>query len=751
MVRKIYIILYLSLMQGIISDGLKAQSTGPDLQEKVILSFNKSFFLAGEKILCSVYTRDAWLHKPLAISRVVTIEVLDKSDRPITRGKYALKNGKGAAIISLPGSLESGIYTIRAYTNWMRNHDPSLFFHCHITVIDPQRIIRTDPVEREFPLQVSLFPEGGDFVYGLENHMVVKAYDSFGRPVAGTGWLVKGSGDTLRQVEVNTDGLADILFTPQKDTIYSFNFYGQRWKLPEAEYEGWLLNVDPLSTSNLKIEIQKSKSIQHAATLSLYRRGVLLYMTSLPAFDSRYRIELPATEMNGGVGSLQITDNSGRLLAYRLVQLPETKRYDVGMVVNESEYDQRERVELTITTSTPYSDVSLVVQIEDVEIIPAISTSDMLCYHTDVGIYLPLLTESKDLKLIELSGGNSGRNQMGAEKEIEFMPEIRGRMVSGHFVNGDTTSFKDEQLILARISSESELSKVSVTDEGKFFLHPKALTEDQEYVLLQRAGEDYAFLIDNGFSDQFAKLDRPLFTIGEEIREHLERNMVHHQLQQLYKQEQGYPGQTGTKFYGRADEVVVFSEYVKLPVMEEFFRELIKSVILTREDGILKINVLDKYRNRIIGADPMYLLDGVPVFDTETVLLLDPVSVKKISIKASRFFYGELIMDGIVDIETYKGDFSALEFPENASVHLFHPSISLPETIYQGYGKTDFSRAFPDVRTTLCWEPVLETDQNGEATVTFYTSDVPGKYVIKVTAFSKEGSLEVTRKTIVVK
>ena len=108
-------------------------------------------------------------------------------------------------------------------------------------------------------------------------------------------------------------------------------------------------------------------------------------------------------------------------------------------------------------------------------------------------------------------------------------------------------------------------------------------------------------------------------------------------------------------------------------------------------------------------------------------------------------------MDGIVDIETYKGDFSALEFPENASVHLFHPAVSLPETTLQRYCKTLSSRNFPDLRTTLCWEPVLETDQNGEATVTFFTSDVPGKYVIKVTAFSKEGSLEEITQSIVVK
>jgi len=751
MVCKIYIILLLLLIQGIFSDGLRAQSRELDLQEKVILSINKSFFLSGEKILCSVYTRDAWLHKPLDISKVVSIEVLDESDRPLIREKCIMKNGKGAAIISLPGSMASGIYTIRAYTNWMRNHDPSHYYHCNFTVIDPQRIIYTDPAEPGYPLKISFFPEGGRIVSGLENHVVIKASDSFGRPVPGSGWLIKGSGDTLRQLEFNTDGFADVLFSPQKDTAYSLSIHDQKWRLPESENEGWVLNVDPFSRSHVRIEIQKNRSIRDTATLSLHRRGVLLYSILLPAFESRYRLEIGATEMNGGVGNLQIVDQSGHLLAQRLVQLPENRQYDVGVAVNRSEFEQREEAELTITTSAAFSDVSVVVQMENIELIPGISTPDMLRYHTDVGTYLPLCSESKDLHLIEFGGTDRDRGQIWRENGIEFMPEIRGRMIAGHFVNGNGTSFRQEELILARVSSESELSDFDVTDEGRFFLHPKAITADQEYVLLQKSGKSHSLLLDDGFSDQFAKIDRPRFILGEEIRLHLERNMVHQQLQQMYETEPQFKLQKEAKFYGSADEVIVFSDYVKLPVMEEFFRELTKSVILTREDGVLKINVLDKYRNRIIGADPMYLLDGVPVFDTETVLLLDPGSVKKISIKASRYFYGGLMMDGIVDIETFKGDFSSLKLPENASVHLFNPAVSLPETMHQRYSKTDSSQTFPDLRTTLCWKPVLETDQSGKATVTFYTSDIPGTYVIKLTAFSKEGSLEETTETIVVK
>jgi len=47
----------------------------------------------------------------------------------------------------------------------------------------------------------------------------------------------------------------------------------------------------------------------------------------------------------------------------------------------------------------------------------------------------------------------------------------------------------------------------------------------------------------------------------------------------------------------------------------------------------------------------------------------------------------------------------------------------------------------PDQRTVICWEPLLQSDANGEVTFSFVTSDVAGEYLVKLTVLEKNGNI----------
>ena len=47
----------------------------------------------------------------------------------------------------------------------------------------------------------------------------------------------------------------------------------------------------------------------------------------------------------------------------------------------------------------------------------------------------------------------------------------------------------------------------------------------------------------------------------------------------------------------------------------------------------------------------------------------------------------------------------------------------------------------PDLRTTLFWKPNINTDINGRATFTFYTSDNPGPFFIIVEGITDKGEM----------
>ena len=51
------------------------------------------------------------------------------------------------------------------------------------------------------------------------------------------------------------------------------------------------------------------------------------------------------------------------------------------------------------------------------------------------------------------------------------------------------------------------------------------------------------------------------------------------------------------------------------------------------------------------------------------------------------------------------------------------------------------ARTRPDHRTTLYWNPKVETDSNGHATVRFYASDVSKRYFVTLEGVSSDGTV----------
>lgn len=72
-----------------------------------------------------------------------------------------------------------------------------------------------------------------------------------------------------------------------------------------------------------------------------------------------------------------------------------------------------------------------------------------------------------------------------------------------------------------------------------------------------------------------------------------------------------------------------------------------------------------------------------------------------------------------------------------------------PEQLYDTPDKT--KKVVDDKRVTLHWEPLVKTNDQGEAKVSFYTSDIPGKKQIIVQGFDDEGNLYYQTESFVVR
>lgn len=57
------------------------------------------------------------------------------------------------------------------------------------------------------------------------------------------------------------------------------------------------------------------------------------------------------------------------------------------------------------------------------------------------------------------------------------------------------------------------------------------------------------------------------------------------------------------------------------------------------------------------------------------------------------------------------------------------------------YDQVTISDPFPDYRNTLFWKPDVITDQNGEATIDFYCSDINSSFLGNIEGVSGTGLL----------
>lgn len=108
-------------------------------------------------------------------------------------------------------------------------------------------------------------------------------------------------------------------------------------------------------------------------------------------------------------------------------------------------------------------------------------------------------------------------------------------------------------------------------------------------------------------------------------------------------------------FYGKPDEHYRLDDYTRFKVLEEVMREYVPGVLVRiRKDGFHFLVMNDDARGVL--EDPLVLLDGLPIFDTNRIMVFDPLKIKQLDVTTKRYILGPQVFNGIVSYATYKGD-----------------------------------------------------------------------------------------------
>jgi hypothetical protein len=309
-------------------------------QEKVYLHLDKPFYAVGDTIWFKAYLTDAMLHLPLNLSKVLYVDIIkEEHGKLISHNPVRIDNGFSHGQITLPETLDEGLYQIRAYTNWMRNSPQHFFFKKDIriysTVASPANLTESDAEQLNDVQYLDFFPEGGNFVAGLQNRIAFKAVNLMGDGVNVEGYVLSNLSDTVATINTYYSGLGHFMMVPHKGHTYSAHIKHKdgeikRYRLPDLLDEGYLMQVDNLNASSIKVIIRHNVQNPGPVILFAHQRGMTIYGAQTTKDKKEYVLLIPKTDVpDNGIVHLTLFDGNGIPQCERLVYVNKERPHRI--------------------------------------------------------------------------------------------------------------------------------------------------------------------------------------------------------------------------------------------------------------------------------------------------------------------------------------------------------------------------------------------------------------------------------------
>jgi len=366
-------------------------------QEKVYVHMDNTCYFQGDTIWFTAYTRQTNTNQPSVISDVLYVELLNNDGYLVERKLIEMKEGRGKGFFDLNNLIQySGFYELRAYTRWQLNwgeHEhkhPSSFgfmfrdkesereffrdydklysrvFPVYDKPLTPgdytrdmtlrvmRRGFKNDPDKRK--LQLSLFPEGGNLVAGVENRVAFEATMTDGEQVEGILFVGNEQAKTVNR------GRGTFTIVPEKGYEREVVFKtsdGEKVSamLPKPEDVGAAIKIIQ-EGDNITIETRLVGINEDSLALTIMHEGKV---EEFHEFNSKFIIQ--NSKLEAGIHQATIFDAQGRVWADRLFFVTKQEMAEPTLIVDgiKEEYKPYEKVELKVAGKKAAS-VSLTVR-----------------------------------------------------------------------------------------------------------------------------------------------------------------------------------------------------------------------------------------------------------------------------------------------------------------------------------------------------------------------------------------------------
>ncbi|RZK58618.1 MAG: hypothetical protein EOO91_07770 [Pedobacter sp.] len=201
---------------------------------------------------------------------------------------------------------------------------------------------------------VKFYPEGGNLVSGLSSNVGWEVKDQQKMPVAVKAFLYENN-EVIDTVETSSYGIGKFPLLPKRESTYSIELIHSGLKdsiyyLPKAIEKGFVLN---LKSAIVKDTLSLSIKSTGTRNLNFLLHNFQKVFSSIP-FDmetNKRMIKIPLDEVPKGLVTLTVLDSLNRPLAERIFFAHYDNREKILTSTDKQTYNQREKVNLKLKLS----------------------------------------------------------------------------------------------------------------------------------------------------------------------------------------------------------------------------------------------------------------------------------------------------------------------------------------------------------------------------------------------------------------
>ncbi len=650
----------------------------------------------------------------------------------------------------------------------------------------------TESISRSVPvvldnLDVQFFPESGKIIAGTPNTIAFKAVNEFGKPADISGKLIDQQGNIVLNFNSYHDGMGGFEFNPKAETIYFAQITkpfisAKKIALPEVHKNGVRFSVSQENHSlKLSIFSNTKEKLQLKITKS---SGELL--TRPIAFNEK-TITVNTEKFPPGITKISILGEMKNILSERLVFMNYDNQLTIDIQLDKETYNTREKVSVTIKTTDvngkPISS-NLSIAIADNKLLSFaddkqdhISSYLLMSSELRGKIHKPQfyfnLKEPKAKKALDYVMLTHGWRSYIAKNNVtlvnaSYQPEqlaiqhgevvdLNGQPISAHLLLFETHGDK----VLAFDTQPNGKFSFKLSDRKRYTL--VAYTDDNQVVYIHRKNSNTGFSSSSknktgvpnpNTPENFFGVKKPMQkTIKQESKISLSLDEDASALDEVVIV--GY-GITKKSNATGSSTIIKTSEIATQENIAHLLQGKVSGVQITHADGIsgaaAKINIRG-YASISGNNEPLFVIDGIPMqFNNQIDINTDQIaSVSVLKDLAATTLFGTRGSNGVILISTKnyrrnsynkkkinnkkQNNYTALDFYGNGGNTFDRPDkFYIP--IYEGEA---LAEERTDFRSTIYWNPVVQTNANGEAQFEFYNSDAITAFKITAEGIAHNG------------